>query len=383
MEINEMQKVLSATYRNKNLFSGFIHTLGVFATRRLVITFDKIEFEFTHLPWGKICNWFLAEASFLFKTKKSWAYPTHYQMEPASGCNLRCPMCYITTQNISRGTLSLNHFKKFIDEISDYAFLLHFWGWGEPFMNKDIFTMIKYAREKGLRVLTSTNAHFLAQEDITDKLIDSGLDALIVALDGVDHQTYEHYRKQGDFDKVIGSVRLLTKRRKEKNTSLPMINLRMVVSRENEHQIPAMKALATDLGVDMLTLKTLWSHGNDGLWEKSLPVNHEYRRYSYDTEGRPIRKKNSCKRMWNHTMIHHDGSVTPCSYYLREESELGKAFGANDETFSRIWFSDAFRKTREDFLKFRNGRSPAHIRCQICGLNYTTPDGYVSHAFYF
>ena len=127
-----MEKILKAI---KTLF-----------TRRLVITFDKVDFTYTHLSWKRLVNWFLAELSYYLKSDRVWVYPTHLQIEPANVCNLRCPLCHIVTDNTPRGFLVFNDFKKIIDEVGDYLLFLHFWGWGEPFLNEDFFPMIRYIK---------------------------------------------------------------------------------------------------------------------------------------------------------------------------------------------------------------------------------------------
>ena len=357
----------------------YLNVLKTLLTCRLTLTFDKIEFTYNKLSRKRLLNWFLAEFSYVLKSKYVWAYPTHLQIEPVSGCNLACPLCYITTQKLPKGFLPLERFQRIIDEVGEYIFFLHFWGWGEPFLNKDIFAMIAYAKQHGLKIITSTNGHFFEHLEDIDRLLDSGLDVLIFALDGVNQETYEHYRKQGDFERALEGLKLLLSRRKARGLSHPLLNLRMVISRENEAQIPKMKQLARSLGVDVLTLKTLYSHGNNMLWEQSLPQNPEYLRYDYDARGQAIRKPNSCKKMWNHCTIFHDGVVVPCDYFLREEFSLGNIFSKETNSFRDIWFGEKFQTLRARFLQ---GEYDG-LHCKDCPLNFTTVDHYVSHIFSF
>jgi MoaA/NifB/PqqE/SkfB family radical SAM enzyme len=356
-----------------------LKTLETLATRRLVLIFDKVDFTYTSLSWRRLWNWFLAELSCLLKPERVWAYPTHLQIEPVSGCNLRCPLCYISTQNIPQGFLKLDDFRKLIEEVGDHILFLHFWGWGEPFLNKDIFPMIRFAKEKGIKIITSTNGHFFEKEENVDRLIDSELDVLIFALDGVDKETYEKYRQKGDFDKALRGLRLLLRRREERGAALPRLNLRMVVTRDNEDQVSHMKSLAQEIGVDLLTLKTLCSHGNIAMWEELLPHNPGYRRYEYDDKGKPIRKKNPCKKMWNHPTVYHDGTVVACDYHTTQELSLGNVFANNGRGFGHVWFGKAFRQLRTRFLKGEY----SGLRCENCSLNFVDVDRYVSHAFKF
>ncbi len=273
--------------------------------------------------------------------------------------------------------MKLDDFKKLIDEVGDYLLFLHFWGWGEPFLNKDFFSMIKYAKDKGIKIITSTNGHFFENEDNVDKLIDSGLDVLIFALDGVDKETYEKYRQKGDFDKAIQGLRLLLQRREKRGKSFPRINLRMLVTRDNEGQISQMRSLAQNIGVDVLTLKTLCSFDNETKWESIVPCNQEYRRFEYDDEGQPIRIKNPCKKPWNHPTVYRDGTVVPCDYYTGEEFSLGNVFSNDGHGFRQVWFGKDFQKFIARFIK---GECTG-LRCGDCSLNFADIDQCVSHAF--
>ncbi|MFC1884565.1 radical SAM protein [Thermodesulfobacteriota bacterium] len=346
-------------------------------TRRLVIDFDKNEFVYENLPWKKLKNWFLDELSWVFKTSKAWAYPTLIQIEPTNVCNLRCPLCHVVTDNKPRGFMEFKRFKQVMDEIGDYLLFLHFWGWGEPFLSPDFLKMVRYAKKKGIKIISSTNGHFFRNNEDIDDLIDSGLDVLIFAIDGLDRETYDKYRKKGDFDRAVSNLRRLLRRRNELNASTPVVNLRMLVTRDNEKQVVSMKKFAEEKGVDIFTLKTLCSFDNETTARQILPENPDYRRFEYDASGNPIRIKNRCRKPWNHPVIYRDGIVVPCDYHTGDEFSLGNAFNGNQSNFSRVWFGEAYRSFRARFRE----KQLKGLRCDSCALNYAYVDRCVSHAF--
>ena len=350
-----------------------------FARRRLTITFDKVGFTHTRLTWKRIQNWFLAEFSYLLKCSGVWAYPTHLQIEPSNMCNLRCPLCHVVTDNKPKGLLKIDDFKKIIDEIGDYLLFLHFWGWGEPFLNKDVFSMIRYAKDKGIQIISSTNGHFFDDLDNIDGLINSGLDVLIFAIDGINAETYEKYRHKGDFERALRGLRFLVGRRKERGMDQPRVNLRMLVTKDNESQISEMKNLGKELGVDIFSLKTMYSFDNPCEGESLIPSNREYRRFQYDEMGKPIRIKNPCKKPWNHPTIYRDGTVVPCDYYTGEEFSLGNVFGSGRKGFRAVWFGERFQEFRKRFISHNR----VGLRCDDCALNYADVDRCVSHAYDF
>ena len=358
-----------------NRLTGVLQTL---LTRRLVLSFDKIDFVYPRLSGRRLRNWLLAELAWILKSDKVWAYPTLLQVEPGNVCNLRCPVCHTVTDGKPQGFLRREGFQSLMDEVGEEILFLHFWGWGEPFMNKDFFSMVKVAKAKGVRIVSSTNGHFFESQGNIDKLIDSGLDVLIVALDGTDPETYEKYRRQGDFGRVLSGLKQLVRRKRERGAGSPRINLRMLVTRENEDQVDRMKALARELGVDIFSLKTLCSFDNEAEGSELLPCRPEFRRFSYGPDGEPVRQENTCKKFWNHPTVYRDGTVVLCDYHTGNDFSLGNVFNPDGRAdFGRIWFGRDFRRVRAQFLKGdRRG-----MRCDTCALNFAGVDRCVSHVF--
>jgi radical SAM protein with 4Fe4S-binding SPASM domain len=352
-------------------------SLKTLISREHVIIFDKIDFRYHHLSAKRLKTWVLTELAYFFKSPHILTFPTHMQIEPSSICNLRCPLCHVVTDNKPKGLLRFEDFKNIMDEIGDSLFFLHFWGWGEPFLNPEIYSMIRYAKNKGVQIISSTNGHFFDNEENIDRLIESGLDVLIFALDGLDRDTYEKYRRKGDFDRVISNLRRLVQRKNEKGTSLPRINLRMLVTKDNEDQVERMKHFAAEVGVDIFSLKSLGCFDNEKVWQTILPNEHAYRRYRYNKGGHPIRIDNPCKKPWNHPVIYRDGSVVLCDYYTGEEFNLGNAFAGDSHGFGRIWFGNEYRLFRKRFVK----KERSGIRCDNCSLNYADVDRCVPIAF--
>lgn len=349
--------------------------LKAFLSRKVVIEFDKVKFRYANLTWKRILNWFLCEMSYVFKVRRPWGYPTLIQIEPVRGCNLRCPQCYVVSQDMGTGQIRQEDFRKLVDEVSDYTMFLHFWGWGEPFLSKDMFEMISYAKSKGLKIITSTNGHYFDDDKNVNALLDSGLDTLIFAVDGVDQESYEKYRTRGDFERVMRGLRALVKKKRERNVEYPTINLRMVVTKDNEDQIDAMKALASEVEADCLSLKTIGCFGSEEGFDDLLPSNPAYHRYRYDKQGKPIRKKNLCRKMWNHPVVFYDGQVSMCDYAL--EVSLGNVFENGGRSFGSIWFGDEYADARVRFMGAERNKK----YCQECGLNFADHDDFVSHIF--
>src|SRR3972149_10410104 len=245
---------------------------------------DKIGYRLKNVPLKKSINFLKIAFNRNLKTPFSWGYPYLLHVNPYLGCNLQCPKCPSHQKNsrIAQGELPLELYKKFIDEAGACALFLTLWSWGEPFLNKNLPEMIRYAKSKNIIVKTSTNGNLLHDEEFNKKILLSGLDTLIIALDGATEETYLKYRKGGDFKKVIEGIKNIVELKKRLKTENPLINLRMVVMRHNEHEIPLMKELAENLSVDMLTLKTVNPNPDNEIADESLiPKDRRYHRYAY------------------------------------------------------------------------------------------------------
>lgn len=344
--------------------SRFSMVARTIATRRLVISFDKIELVCDNLSAKRLWTWLMTELMYVLKWERVWTWPTHLQIEPTNQCNLRCPVCHVVTDPKPQGRIRFGDFCRIIDEVGDSLLVLNLWGWGEPFLNPDIFAMIRYAKAKGIHVVTSTNGHFLENSDDADRLLDAAPDVLIVALDGADKATYEKYRRNGNWERVLAGLRLIVDRRAERGSRYPRINLRMLLTKDNESQVSAMQALAQAIGVDVLSFKTLNSFDNPTYGETLIPTDQAYRRFAYDNTGKPIRVENRCKKPWNHPAIYRDGTLVLCDYYTGGEFALGNVLKGG--TFRQLWFGEEYRRVRRRFAAGER----AGLRCDNCSLNF-------------
>ena len=343
----------------KDLIEKPYKTIKALLTSHIVIECDRIPYHFHNVPWEKIINWIRIETSILRKPEQPWGWPTHLQIEPANICNLRCSLCPVTDgMNRPAGRMDFQIFKKLIDEIGDYIFIILFWDWGEPFVNPAIYKMINHAKHKGIKTISSTNGHIFAQINHADKVIQSGLDTLIIAMDGISQETYKRYRQGGKLKLVLQGIQTLVARKRILKSQTPMLNLRFIVMKHNEHEISQLKELARSLGVDALTLKTLNICSNDTYGEKKsnrevreetfLPREDHYKRFKYAPDGKSLKRlrKNPCKNLWNSSTIHWDGTVCPCTYDYNEKYVLGDL---KINRFKDIWFSAPYQSMRRRF----------------------------------
>src|SRR6478609_1577194 len=221
-----------------------------------------------------------------FKKPVQWGLPISISFEPTTSCNLRCPECPSGLRSFTRptGMLDLQLYRKVLDELSGQLLYLILYFQGEPYLHPQFFELVQYARKKKIYIATSTNAHYLTDENAR-KTVESGLDRLIISIDGTTQETYESYRVGGNLEKVIEGARNIVKWKKELKSSTPHVIFQFLVVKHNQHQIQELKQLAKEIGVDEVGLKTAqvyeYEDGNE-----LIPDLDRYSRYKKTAEGK-------------------------------------------------------------------------------------------------
>ncbi len=280
--------------------------------------------------------------------------PISIAIEPTTSCNLRCPECPSGLRAFTRptGVLQENLFKKVIDELQDTLLYLTFYFQGEPYLHPRFTELVKYATEKGIYTSTSTNAHFLNEEN-AKKTILSGLDRLIISIDGTTQASYEAYRIGGQLSKVIEGTKNMVRWKKKLGAKTPYIIFQFLVVRPNEHQISEVKQLGRELGVDEVKLKTaqIYDYENGSPLIPTLP---QYARYQQTKDGKYVIKNgmaNSCWRMWHSCVITWNGAVVPCCFDKDAHYQLGQV---ESLSFKTVWKSAEYQNFRKLLLKSRS-----------------------------
>jgi radical SAM protein with 4Fe4S-binding SPASM domain len=288
--------------------------------------------------------------------------PISISFEPTTSCNLRCPECPSGLRSFSRptGMLEEDNFKKVIEELKDTLLYLIFYFQGEPYLHPKFLDLVKYASGHGIYTATSTNAHFL-KDDLARKTIESGLDRLIISIDGTTQETYESYRIGGKLEKVIEGAKNIVKWKKELKSSTPHVIFQFLVVKPNEHQIEDVKKLAREVGVDEVVFKTaqIYDYENGSTL---IPENKKYSRYELGEDGKySIKNKllNHCWKMWHSCVITWDGKVVPCCFDKDAHYSLGEL---NHDSFEAVWNSQSYVDFRQTLI---NSRSQIEM-CKNC-----------------
>lgn len=318
---------------------------------------DKIRIA-KHLTISRIWNGIKLYASFqssrLLKTPIQWGMPLSLSIEPTTACNLGCPECPSGLKQFSRptGKLKTDVHQRMLEQVSKNVFYINYYFQGEPFLHPQFLDLIKDAKKKKIYTATSTNAHFIDQNK-AEEIVKSGLDRLIISIDGLTQQTYESYRVHGKLDKVLAGTKHIVAAKKRLNSQTPHLIFQFLAVKANEHEIEEVKLLGKEMGIEEVRIKTAqvynYKHGNP-----LIPTNEKYARYKLNKDGTYSLKwktGNHCWRMWSSCVLTWDAKVVPCCFDKDAQHQLGSL---EEKSFKLIWNSKRYQNFRKAVLTQRN-----------------------------
>lgn len=334
---------------------------GLYYSWRLVLFYLSQFFD--HSTRFKVANVLLAKVQKWLRRDQVWGMAYRYTIDPLNVCNLRCPLCPtgLGTLGRDRGKLSLENFQKLIDQIVPYAYLIELYNWGEPFLHPQIFEMIQYASSRKIGVRLSTNLNYF-NHDMAIKTVRSGLDAMIVSVDGATQASYEKYRRGGNLNKVLNNLQTLIEEKKKAKSRTPFITLRMLISRYNEQEIEQLRAIARELDVDAFTTGTLFVDTTDPAQIKEwLPLREELSYYDYSADK--MENVWHCSDLWESVTINWDGGLAPCCWLHDKKNDYENVFA---RPLREIWNGDAYVSSRRVFALGGPKDGPIKTICSIC-----------------
>jgi radical SAM protein with 4Fe4S-binding SPASM domain len=280
--------------------------------------------------------------------------PYSIAIEPTTSCNLRCPECPSGLRSFTRptGMLNIPMFSKIIDELYKEISYLIFYFQGEPYLNTDFLAMVSYAAKKGIYTATSTNAHYLTHE-IARKTVESGLDRLIISIDGTTQEVYGQYRIGGSLEKVLEGTKNILHWKKQLKSSTPHVIFQFLVVKPNQHQLKEVKKIAKELGVGEVRFKTaqIYDYKNGSALIPDIDKYARYKKNEDETYSIKNSLLNHCWKMWHSCVITWDGKIVPCCFDKDAHHVMGEL---QQQSFKYIWNSDPYIQFRKSLLKSRS-----------------------------
>lgn len=275
-------------------------------------------------------------------------------IDPCNYCNLRCPLCPTGLGTLGRPQkmMSLKCFQDYFDPLAPYLFEAYLHNWGESLLNKEVFKMIAHAQSKNVGTNISSNLSETSSSDIDD-LLDSGLEYLIVSLDGTTEESYSKYRVRGKFEKVMDNMAEIVRRRNQRRLKNPVVEWQFIVMKQNEHQLEEASAIAKKVGVDLLRFIPVGMPYDTAdrpavarEWFPTTVAGREFAPEGVEQTFGQANKPSPCFYLYRSMVVNPDGGVAPCCVVDKKHGDFGQLPSDNIHEF---WNNDYYQSGRALF----------------------------------
>ena len=330
----------------------------------------------------------IALFNILRQGKKVFAPPLHLQVETTNACNLKCATCHRDLLYPEPTMMNFENFKKLYDAVNPEK--INVSGLGEPFLNPEIFEMIKYAKDKGAAVNCASN--FTLVGDKIDNIFSCGIDQIKISVDATDKKTYHRIRKGDFYETLINNIKKINQLKAKQRHNTPILRFNYALQQDNIDQLLYAIQLAHDLNISSLYIQYLeyidredrkkrlvgnitydelkntllqadrlatklkittniniWMRDFDLFFNKMGPEEHFKNNYK------------KCYFPWFSAWVDANGTVRPCPIipWQRDVAHMGNAF---DEPFSKIWNNKKYQELRGALARRERPTNP----CKTC-----------------
>lgn len=310
----------------------------------------------------KTINTVVLDISYSLGLRYVPAFPEGVMVEPSSICNLRCPLCPISTGDIKRKReqMDVEKFKEIFRVPRYFLQYMTFWNFGEPLLNRDVAQMINYVAKTGVKTQLSTNGLVYSKENILE-LLQSGLHTLIISIDTFDPEEYKKYRIGGDLFVLLENYKKIMhlKRDIKSNTR---VCLQFMILRSNQEKLDKIYDFGQSLQPDELVVKTIGigaAFESPSANQLSFLPSNRYLRYDPVTLKSKVQVQKRCKYVWKRTVVCSDMTLLPCCRDQKGRFILGDL---NTGTLFQQFNSKAY----QDFRSKINTYQRQQLMCRRC-----------------
>jgi MoaA/NifB/PqqE/SkfB family radical SAM enzyme len=305
------------------------------------------------MPLRKRLNLARASLNLIYRRASAWSWPINMHIELVNYCNVKCRVCPTGLGELARKPQAMSPalFEKLLDEAGPYLMTASLWSWGEPLLHPELSQMLRIVQGRGITTFLSTNGQKLDDPEVQKALIEYPPTYLIVCIDGITDETNQQFRTNAKLEPVIKGVKQLARMKEERGQKFPVLHMRYIVMKHNEHELPSLPEFAEKNSFDMLTIRTLAIIDSPHDIHKSLiPDNKEFRAYTYEKEDRILRKDFVCEKVFTFPAIFADGTVEACDQDCNATQNYGSMAGG--ASFKSLWWSnqaDQIRRIVRDY----------------------------------
>jgi organic radical activating enzyme len=277
-----------------------------------------------HLTAKKLLNITRGLISYCLGWDRTHSFPIYAKIETTDACHLRCPGCRYATGGRKNARLNYDLYKGLIDDLKDYLIEVSLYDQGEPLLDQRIHSFVNYASARNIGTSISTSLSMPLSDRDLDKLVLSGLDYLIVSIDGITQSVYEKYRKGGDLNLVFNNLTRLIQFKRKRNLKKPFVEWQMIDLHANRHQQREASVVSQRIGCDFFLVKPDY--------RQSLPPSH-------------YQRKTRCSLPWFSFAVECDGLVSAC---LAKDHDTLFVGDLNRDSILTVWNSEKSVAIRRD-----------------------------------
>ena len=333
--------------------------------------YDRMEISLRRMSPVRSLNLLKTGLSFFFPRTRVGHWPTHIQVELTSICNLKCPVCPVGLNQIERRSrlLDVSLFEKLMNEVGPYLLTTSLWGWGEPLLHPQLAEILKITHRFRIASLLSTNGQNLDDDRVIEAIMKHPPSFLILAIDGLTDETNSRFRVGSRLSPILEGVKRIAALKAEKNQLYPVLHMRFIVMKHNEHEVPLLKSFARRNKFDLVTVRALSIIDYSEQEHRDLiPDDRSFRAYDYEDGQRVLRDDFVCHQPFHFPTVLCDGQVIGCEQDFGAQLPMGTL--SDDVSFDKIWFSSQAAGVREQIRDHQDEIS----FCQNCPFKDRTTD---------
>lgn len=335
----------------------------------------ELSYALTPRQRKRLQNLILNEKERIHKARFLKSTPLYLIIDPSFACQLQCPYCHgnmVREAGVTLPAMREDMVDTILAKYGETLLQAHFFNWGEPLLNSKFPLFVKKAHEYDIWTTSSTNFSLKLSEEFIDSIILSGLDLLIVSVDGTTQETYEVYRVGGNLQLVLNNLEMLVERRKILGSRTPEIRFQILDFPWTHAQIEEARAIATDIGVDEFHAKGGCIHPRMKLVNltRSRNTKKVLMAEGYQTNFLRLQKEKKdnhkffgCDHLYHQMSINSDGSVHPCCYVYEPGHSVGHIL-EDDDCFN----SEMIQSSRGVFHNIEEGEIYGHDPCVNCWI---------------
>jgi MoaA/NifB/PqqE/SkfB family radical SAM enzyme len=220
----------------------------------------------------KLTNLALLRTEYSRRHSRLLSRPISFLVDPANACQLKCPGCIHGSPDSAawwnKRVLSQAQFETLLRELGPTAFYCVFYNWGEPLINRRLREMVRHLRTYFMGAHVSTN---LSLSFDVEALVASGLEYMIVSIDGVSQPVLEKYRRGARAELVFGNLRKLVEAKRRLNSFTPFIEWQYLMFDHNVREIQEAEDLARALGINQIRFARPYAFPDPTITTEHIP----------------------------------------------------------------------------------------------------------------